>query len=468
MRALAGLLLVLPIASCAADTPPRPQWLIVVDTDLPVVGQLSGDETLSPASAVDTVRIDILGSDLRIEQAQQVVAPDVRDWPVSFGVLAPRDASRARVLVRIRVFRASIAAAEDGEPLPRLTTERLLALDVSSASGAPRIRVDLSGDCLGRPSTYRPPYTTCIDAQRVDASAAGISPDASTPTRAGTWAGAREVPCRAEAPSHAVCVPGGFSILGDRRLNGLGPRETSPAPEHPVFVAPFLMDRTEVTVGRARALLRRRALKNRPPTPFEKDTDRRFCTWISTTDGRNDLLPLNCIGVETAREICELEGGRLPTEAQWEHAARGRGQQHSYPWGDSPPQCCGVSASRESWIGVTVECPGAGPERAGSHKGSPACPGDVSRDGVLDLAGSLREMTRDALAAYDSACWSAAGILVDPECSSNDLSFVVRGGDWSAGLFNAHAALRDVGHAAVVRPTNAVLGFRCVYPDEEQ
>jgi formylglycine-generating enzyme required for sulfatase activity len=148
--------------------------------------------------------------------------------------------------------------------------------------------------------------------------------------------------------------------------------------------------------------------------------------------------------------------GDLPTEAQWEHAARGRGQGRIYPWGDAFPSCCTTNAGRGTL------CPGEpGPEKIGSYPLSATCGGlgDVSRDGVLDLGGNLSEMCIDKLVSYGEGYWGVPGIFVEPRCDDDDVNaHAARGGSWKSGPANARSAFRKVDQRS------SLYGFRCVYP----
>jgi hypothetical protein len=105
-----------------------------------------------------------------------------------------------------------------------------------------------------------------------------------------------------------------------------------------------------------------------------------------------------------------------------------------------------------------------GIEPAGSHPTSAACGGlgDQSRDGILDLGGSVSEVLLDNFQPYDAACWtlSGGGVLVDPVCQvAGSVQFSLRGGNWNGGQARTAAPFRDAANAD--RPTE---GFRCAYP----
>jgi formylglycine-generating enzyme required for sulfatase activity len=186
-----------------------------------------------------------------------------------------------------------------------------------------------------------------------------------------------------------------------------------------------------------------------------------FCTWLGATDASNDDKPLNCVPYDTASLACALSGGVLPTEAQWEHAARGRGLRRRYPWGNQDPQCCTLSASRPPY-GRDCASMGSGVEDVGSHPPTASCGGlgDESRDGALDMAGSLREALRDELRDYADPCWGK-GIVRDPVCTSTASPVIraAREASWSSGLGDAWLVLRRE-YQFWGTPDE---GFRCVY-----
>lgn len=134
-----------------------------------------------------------------------------------------------------------------------------------------------------------------------------------------------------------------------------------------------------------------------------------------------------------------------------------------YPWGDVTPECCSASAARVSQPGVPVDCgPGKGPEPAGSHAGTRCVVSDVSIDGILDLGGSLSEMTADGGQSYTDACWAGPGLRTDVECMDSKIAAgrTGRGGDWSGGRFLLASGLRRF------VPVPAIIsGFRCAYAD---
>jgi formylglycine-generating enzyme required for sulfatase activity len=171
-----------------------------------------------------------------------------------------------------------------------------------------------------------------------------------------------------------------------------------------------------------------------------------------------DRLPVNCIGWETAAELCDRRGGRLPSEAEWEHAASGRGLGWRYPWGDDGAECCGASLDR------LAICLGSADyvEPVGSHPHE-GCPwsGDVSRDGVLDLGGSLGEWLRDHFAPFGQQCWASAGIAYDPTCDEGLQARSLRGSDFTSGLASPVVARRSFDASGYW-----TTGMRCSYEDE--
>jgi formylglycine-generating enzyme required for sulfatase activity len=156
-------------------------------------------------------------------------------------------------------------------------------------------------------------------------------------------------------------------------------------------------------------------------------------TWAASG---NETLPINYVDWYTAFAFCYWDGGRLPTEAEWEFAAGGGAAKHVYPWGDSP-----VLTDLQDSTGAyaTYNCLGDGSTGADCsfadvlQVGSK--PAGRGTWGHLDLAGSIAEWTLDTLAAYPATPATNYANL-DPDIR------VYRGGNWKlAGEF-ASAAKR--------------------------
>jgi len=434
-RSFRGLLLGSSLACslCAftgcSEVDPRPQLVVVVDTDAPAVAQLRERPELSAVAAVDTVLIELL--EPSGFASSELVATNATDWPLSFGIVTPDDGGGEPVLLRLRTYAKGAFASEGGLLLPELVIDRLASLTLPAANVV-TLGVTLRFDCFGKPAALEE-LQTCIAAGVDGAPDQGVETIDDTlllQTAVGTAAGAREVPCAATAPPHpeAICIPGGFGVRGDPDIPY--------APLQVVSMSPFWIDRTEHTVGRLRAMAAQ--LVGALPSTGGS------CTW----DGSDDM-PVNCVSFETAQEACQLAGGSLPSAAQWEYAARGRGEARRYPWGDDPASCCTAN------VGL-AGCSPDGPIPVGSRLPDAACDpqGDVSRDGVLDLGGNVGERVFDA--GHTGCLWQA-GIIVDPVCDLGIALEEFRGGTWVLSRPNA---LTGAGAAV------GEMGFRCVYPDQ--
>ncbi len=137
-------------------------------------------------------------------------------------------------------------------------------------------------------------------------------------------------------------------------------------------VAAFEIDRTEVTVAAFRACVEAGACT--PPDVTES------CNWDLP---ERDRHPINCVDWDQAKAYCAFRGARLPTEWEWEKAARGSDGRRN-PWGDAPADCrvavLDEGGGNACGAGDTTFEVGSRPEGA-------------TPEGVLDLIGNVWEWT---------------------------------------------------------------------------
>lgn len=177
---------------------------------------------------------------------------------------------------------------------------------------------------------------------------------------------------------------------------------------------------------------KRAGTTNRWPgiTAQESKVYDRLCTIADEKLGKH---PINCVDWPMAERFCKAAGKRLPTEAEWEYAARGS-DGRKYPWGDDPPSekrlnACGrecVLWGKKNASPQTAMYQGDDGFATTAPVGS--FPLGASRWGVEDVVGNVWEWTADVYAPY------TAGDLVDPKGPSEGESRVIRGGAWNGAM----------------------------------
>jgi serine/threonine-protein kinase len=217
----------------------------------------------------------------------------------------------------------------------------------------------------------------------------------------------------------------------------------------------FFIDRNEVTVHAYQACLARRmcsaadhvvipaeaeevGLENVSPSKEFSDTWSRRCN-----EPRKALdHPVNCVDFSNAESYCRFRGRRLPTEAEWERAARGEGGR-PFAWGADEPDC------GRSCFDKNGACRVAGESVTTCTAGS--YPNDATPDGLYDLGGNVAEWVLDGFVPSP-----AAG--VDPKGDPAAPRRVVRG----ASFLDDKDALRATHRTGVMPGTAHVsIGFRC-------
>jgi formylglycine-generating enzyme required for sulfatase activity len=157
---------------------------------------------------------------------------------------------------------------------------------------------------------------------------------------------------------------------------------------------------------------------------------------------------------EGARLYCSAQGKRLPTEAEWEFAARGPTARR-FPWGNAEPRCEDTVFGRDEGL----PCHGleASPGDVG---GSPQ---DWTPEGVHDLFGNVQEWVEDAFTkpSYPD-CGDCRNPVALPPSHGPSEYRVVRGGAWANSIFGGTSARARWIHNSA---TDA-LGFRCAFTDQ--
>lgn len=198
-------------------------------------------------------------------------------------------------------------------------------------------------------------------------------------------------------PAAEVFVPAGSFSMGCHPSDGAC--DAAESPYHEVAMSAFYIDRTEATVAAYGECVAAGACT--PPPGSGPACE---------AAGRG-AYPRTCVTWDQARAFCQWSGKELPTEAQWEKAARGA-DGRIYPWGGAPPTC---ELANHAGCGTTLD-------PADSH------PLGASPYGALNMAGNAGEFVADW---WDPEYYAAPAALgpdpLGPASGVNDW-FVLRGG----------------------------------------
>jgi len=234
-----------------------------------------------------------------------------------------------------------------------------------------------------------------------------------------------------------VRVPGGEFLMGSAPGEGAADER----PEHRVTVASFFVDRYEVTNQRYQACVQ----AGRCTAPTLLSSHRRAEYF---GDPRFADYPVIFVEWKQAAAFCAFAGGRLPTEAEWEKAARGPAPSlRRFPWGDATPDC-----SRAN-LGGAGSCVGD-TDRVGRRLAG------ASPYGAMDMAGNVWEWVADW---YDPRFYDRSP-KADPRGPASGRLKVMRGGCWLSGADSLRVSCRK---AELPASWAYNVGFRCAYDQNE-
>ncbi len=234
-------------------------------------------------------------------------------------------------------------------------------------------------------------------------------------------------PVRERDPVIMVTIAEGSFIRGSGSDTG----RADERPRRTIYLNAFMIDKYEVTNAQYLKFIAATGHQE----PFNV-----YGTGSLFDMKRIETLPVVQVTWHDAADYCQWVGKRLPTEAEWEKAARGT-DGRSYPWGNKAPSAHHVNFNRD-WVATGTLLP------VGS------LPDGVSPYGVHDMSGNAREWVQDWYAKH----YYQVAPDRNPKGPETGLLKVIRGGSWHSFESDIRTAARGKGGFAL--KTHGT-GFRC-------
>lgn len=257
----------------------------------------------------------------------------------------------------------------------------------------------------------------------------------------------RDDDCNAEVDDSLACASlpeslGHVTVPASEFAMGspVGEGANDERPRHHVWLSGFELDRFEVTNRRYQACVK----TGQCEAPQLRSSHLRSNYF---DDDRYLDYPVVFVSKRQAETFCRFDGGRLPTEAEWEKSARGANPSLArFPWGDRDPDCSLAN------FGGTENCVGD-TDRVGRR------PLGQSPYGAMDMAGNVWEWVAD----WYGAEYYQGSPAKDPKGPQQGTLGIARGGCWESGADSLRVSCRK----PLVPNTWAYnVGFRCAYGKE--
>jgi formylglycine-generating enzyme required for sulfatase activity len=275
--------------------------------------------------------------------------------------------------------------------------------------------------------------TLCLVLAAPSAAHAQAAADQPTPPAA--------LPC-GEVPAGMACIPGEWF------LRGTDTKDKNARPAATVWTQTFYMDLNEVTIAEYKACKKQgKCPESGPAYP----------------DFSRARQPINGVTWYAAVAFCKAQGKRLPTEAEWEHAARGN-DGRTYPWGNEPANCK-RAVILQPGLGRScgVKMDGPHPEKGRVLEIGSRPP---ALYGLYDMAGNSFEWVQDWYSSSYAKCGAdCLGINPKGPCGGSEKACpghpekIVRGGSWYWEAYRATTFHRRE-HFPSNHPFHH-FGFRC-------
>ncbi len=240
-------------------------------------------------------------------------------------------------------------------------------------------------------------------------------------------------------PVEMIAIPEGYFLMGCSPVDPTC--HSNEYPLHEVFLSRYEIDRYEVTNQHYAECVGIGVC-----TPPAASGSVRRTSYFYDAEFAN--YPVIAVTWYQTNTYCSWREKRLPTEAEWEKAARGPSGTPIFPWGNAAATCSFMNYMKSAGVFCTGDTIPAG-----------AYPDGASPYGLSDMAGNVWEWTADWYAVdyynrYPVNSWPS-----NPTGPSSGLTKVIRGGAWDMGADGARNSRRQNG---LPYDLDTATGFRCV------